>query len=232
MPSPIVPGSQLPREESAKMSTTTTTTRGAIITTAAPAASSTCLHSNNNIAHRVTPGHDSKHGYYVVYLLECVARPDIELRDLLACVLKVARTRDCKAVFPHKNHIVLKCQATNAGYVSSCCTWLIYFISIYNCVILFRLYEPSRQPRPRPHRYLRHSAGTANSLSRPLPARRPGPTRRCAVAHAGVSVPAARSLAHLKWLWQPEPDHLPDRRGSHAPDSEPDRATHPRTKEN
>lgn len=60
----------------------------------------------------------SKHGYYVVYLLECVVRPDIELRDLLACVLKVARTRDCKCVFPHNNHVILKSQTPQQGFIN------------------------------------------------------------------------------------------------------------------
>lgn len=53
----------------------------------------------------------SSHGYYVVHLLECVVRPDVELRHLLATVLKVARTRDCKCYFPHNNHVVLKAQS-------------------------------------------------------------------------------------------------------------------------
>jgi hypothetical protein len=55
-------------------------------------------------------GTAATHGYYVVHLFECVVRPDVELRHLLASVLKVARTRDCKCYFPHNNHIVLKAQ--------------------------------------------------------------------------------------------------------------------------
>jgi hypothetical protein len=72
-----------------------------------PAAASTA-HSHAYEAH-----HAPKHGYYVVYLLECVVRPDVELRELLACVLKVARTRDCKYSFPHNNHVILKTNTTN-----------------------------------------------------------------------------------------------------------------------
>jgi hypothetical protein len=72
-----------------------------------PAAASTA-HSHAYEAH-----HPPKHGYYVVYLLECVVRPDVELRELLACVLKVARTRDCKYSFPHNNHVILKANTTN-----------------------------------------------------------------------------------------------------------------------
>jgi hypothetical protein len=53
----------------------------------------------------------SGHGYYVVYLLECVVRPDVELRQLLEVVHRVAKTRDCRCYFPHANHLILKASA-------------------------------------------------------------------------------------------------------------------------
>eukprot|EP01032_Pedospumella_encystans_P008787 gene8787-10396_t len=114
LPSPSVPGSQLPREVNMHTNSNTVGISGIRGSNILPN-QGTSANASHNAGYGVVPRTDTKHGYYVVYLLECVVRPDIELRDLLACVLKVARTRDCKAIFPHNNHIVLKSQS-NTGY--------------------------------------------------------------------------------------------------------------------
>ena len=113
LPSPSVPGSQLPREVNMHTNSDTLGISGIRGSNILPN-QGTSANPSHNAGYGVVPRTDNKHGYYVVYLLECVVRPDIELRDLLACVLKVARTRDCKAIFPHNNHIVLKSQS-NTG---------------------------------------------------------------------------------------------------------------------
>lgn len=46
-------------------------------------------------------------GYYCVHLLECVIRPDVELKNIMTVVYSTAAEYSCKCVFPQKNHAVL-----------------------------------------------------------------------------------------------------------------------------
>ncbi|KAJ1411634.1 hypothetical protein B484DRAFT_402558, partial [Ochromonadaceae sp. CCMP2298] len=47
-------------------------------------------------------------GCYVVHLLECVLRPDMELKEILACTLRVARARGYRCLYPNTGHILIK----------------------------------------------------------------------------------------------------------------------------
>ena len=107
-----IPGTNIPAGVYANAAARASGSQGAIMVD-----SSSSISSGSTTA---TAGGQSspihKHGYYVVFLLECVVRPDVELRQLLASVLKVARTRECKCYFPHNNHVIVKSQSSQHSH--------------------------------------------------------------------------------------------------------------------
>eukprot|EP01038_Epipyxis_sp_PR26KG_P011781 gene11781-15763_t len=88
--------------------------KGALVYGVAPVSQSGNNNNNNNTSNNnnINPtefgeGPQDGGGYYCMHVLECVVRPDIELKTLMGIVFKVAKANKNKCVFYQRNHAVV-----------------------------------------------------------------------------------------------------------------------------